>query len=185
VERVVTPVLNWIDGAERSAHSGQVFSKLSPSDGRLLSNVARSDARDIDEAVAAATRAFPSWAAQTPVRRGDLLHELALAMRSRRDELARTVADETGKSVKDAIGETDAAIAQGLFMAGEGRRWYGRTTTSAVVNRTPIIVRQRGQHSDRECRVEGVPRACLWQHRSAQGIRGCAARRHPIRPSRA
>lgn len=139
---MVTPVLNWIDGAERSAHSGQVFSKLSPSDGRLLSNVARSDARDIDEAVAAATRAFPSWAAQTPVRRGDLLHELALAMRSRRDELARTVADETGKSVKDAIGETDAAIAQGLFMAGEGRRWYGRTTTSAVVNRTPIIVRQ-------------------------------------------
>ena len=33
--------------------------------------------------------------------------------------------------MKDALGETDAAIEMGFFVAGEGRRFYGKTTTSA------------------------------------------------------
>ena len=41
-----------------------------------------------------------------------------------------------------APAETDAAIAQGEFMAGEGRRLYGRTTTSAVPNKWAMTVRE-------------------------------------------
>src|SRR3569623_2025643 len=44
--------------------------------------------------------------------------------------------------MKDALGETDAAVAQGLFMAGEGQRLYGRTTTSAVPNKYASTVRE-------------------------------------------
>jgi alpha-ketoglutaric semialdehyde dehydrogenase len=141
MERVVTTVSNWIDGAERPARCGEVFPKLAPADGRPNATVARSDERDVDDAVTAATRAFPAWAATTPVRRGELLHDLALAMRANRETMARVVAEETGKSMKDALGETDAAIAQGVFMAGEGRRMYGHTTTSAVANRTAMTIR--------------------------------------------
>ena len=57
-------------------------------------------------------------------------------------EVARIVADETGKSPKDARGETDGAIELGYFMAGEGRRFYGRTMPSAVPNRQAMTVRQ-------------------------------------------
>ena len=49
---------------------------------------------------------------------------------------------ETGKSLKDARGEVGAAIEMGFFISGEGRRFYGRTTTSAVPNRTAMTVRQ-------------------------------------------
>ena len=56
--------------------------------------------------------------------------------------MRRLVARETGKSLKDALGETDAAIEMGFFVAGEGRRFYGHTTTSAVPNKTAMIVRQ-------------------------------------------
>ena len=52
------------------------------------------------------------------------------------------MAHETGKSLKDALGETDAAIEMGFFVAGEGRRFYGHTTTSAVPNKTAMVVRQ-------------------------------------------
>ena len=52
------------------------------------------------------------------------------------------VARETGKSKKDALGETDAAIEMGFFVAGEGRRFYGQTTTSAVPNKAAMVVRQ-------------------------------------------
>ena len=45
-------------------------------------------------------------------------------------------------SLKAALGETGGAIAEGEFMAGEGRRFYGRTTTSAVPNKYAMTVRQ-------------------------------------------
>ena len=57
-------------------------------------------------------------------------------MREHRAAIADLVARETGKSQKDALGETDAAIEMGFFVAGEGRRFYGQTTTSAVPNKT-------------------------------------------------
>ena len=63
-------------------------------------------------------------------------------MREHRDAIATLVARETGKSKKDALGETDAAIEMGFFVAGEGRRFYGQTTTSAVPNKTAMVVRQ-------------------------------------------
>jgi len=63
-------------------------------------------------------------------------------LRVRRDEAAELVAAETGKSMELALGETDAAIEMGFFVAGEGRRLYGRTTTSAVPNRTVMATRR-------------------------------------------
>jgi aldehyde dehydrogenase (NAD+) len=92
--------------------------------------------------VEAAKAAQPAWAALTPVRRGDILRETAILMRAHREAIAAIVAQETGKSMKDARGETDAAIEMGFFVAGEGRRFYGKTTTSAVGNKAALIVRQ-------------------------------------------
>ncbi len=133
---------NFIDGQESAAAGGETFPKFNPATGETLCRVARSRDADIQRAVAAATRAQAAWADLTVVRRGDLLREAALLMRARQTDVAEIVALETGKSRKDALGETGAAIEMGMFVAGEGRRFYGRTTTSAVPNRTAITVRQ-------------------------------------------
>jgi len=52
------------------------------------------------------------------------------------EPLTELLALETGRSKKDARGEVNASIESGFFYAGEGRRFYGRTTTSAIPNRT-------------------------------------------------
>jgi alpha-ketoglutaric semialdehyde dehydrogenase len=52
------------------------------------------------------------------------------------------VAEETGKTLDLARGETDAAVEMGLFVAGEGRRSYGRTTTASMPHRTVLTLRQ-------------------------------------------
>lgn len=65
-----------------------------------------------------------------------------MRMRERRSELTTVVAAETGKPPKLAASETDAAIEMGFFMAGEGRRYYGRTTTSSTAHRTVMSWRQ-------------------------------------------
>ena len=135
-------VLNFIGGQECPAQSGEEYPKLAPATGRQLCAVARSRSADVNQALRAARAAQPSWADATPVFRGDLLREIALAMRAHQEEIACIVHSETGKSLKDARGETAAAIEMGLFVAGEGRRFYGRTTTSAVPHKRSMTVRQ-------------------------------------------
>jgi alpha-ketoglutaric semialdehyde dehydrogenase len=133
---------NVIGGAERAAASGETLEKLNPATGDLLSLVPRSGAEDVDAAVTAAAAAQPAWGRETPVARGAILRRIAQLLERDVEEIAAIVAAETGKSRKDALGETGGAIEQGYFMAGEGRRLYGKVTTSAVPNRQVTIQRQ-------------------------------------------
>lgn len=135
------PVMNLV-GPDWLQGSGGWIEKLSPHTGEVLSLVARSGAKDIDAAVLAARAAQPAWAAVPPVRRGEILHAVAMKLRERREEMVAVVAAETGKSPRDARGETDGAVALGIFMAGEGQRLYGRTTTSSAPSRRALTIRQ-------------------------------------------
>src|ERR1041384_2519868 len=142
VGAVPETVFNQIGSELLPASDGRTFTKKDPATGRMLCEVARSSAADVELAVAKAKAAQPAWAALTVVKRGDVLRGLALLMREHRDAIASLVAKETGKSKKDALGETDAAIEMGFFVAGEGRRFYGQTTTSAVPNKSAMVLRQ-------------------------------------------
>jgi aldehyde dehydrogenase (NAD+) len=135
-------IVNWIGGVEEEAIEGATFAKVSPVNGATLCVAARSGSEDIDRAVRVAREAQPAWAGLTPVGRGEILYEITRTMRRHKEEIARVVSLETGMSFKAASGETDGAIAQGEFMAGEGRRLYGRTTTSAVPNKYAMTIRQ-------------------------------------------
>jgi len=133
---------NVIAGEERPAAGGETFEKLAPATGDLISRVARSRAGDVDAAVAAAAAAAPAWGAETVAERGRILREIAKLLERDIEEVAAIVAAETGKAPKEARGEVGAAVEQGYFQAGEGRRFFGRTTTSAVPNRQAMTIRQ-------------------------------------------
>ena len=160
--------------------SGRSFEKVAPATGELLCRAARSDATDAAAAVGAARSAQASWAARTPVERGELVREIALALRARRDEAAELVAAETGKAPELARGEADAAVEMGFFVAGEGRRLYGRTTTSAMPNRTVLATRRPVGVAALivsfntplpNLRVEGLSRRLLWQRGRSEAVR--------------
>jgi len=133
---------NLIGGVSRLPQAGEWVEKHRPADETLLCRIPRSGANDVAAAVAAARAAQPAWAERTPVDRGDIVRELALLLRDRREEASAIVAEETGKPMELALGETDAAVEMGLFVAGEGRRSYGRTTTASMPHRTVMTVRQ-------------------------------------------
>jgi aldehyde dehydrogenase (NAD+) len=133
---------NVVAGDEQGAQSGATFEKLAPATGAVLSLVARSGREDADAAIAAAVAAQPDWAMRPVPERGVVLRRIAQLLERDREHIAAVVAAETGKSPRDARGETDAAIEMGYFVAGEGRRFYGRTTTSGIPNRQAMVVRQ-------------------------------------------
>jgi aldehyde dehydrogenase (NAD+) len=135
-------VPNLVAGEERSPAGGAWLDKSRPSDGGPLCRVARSGADDAAAAVDAALAAQSGWGARTAVERGDVVRAIAELLRERREEASELVAAETGKPLELARGETDAAVEMGLFVAGEGRRSYGRTTTASMPHRTVLTLRR-------------------------------------------
>ena len=138
----LTDVPNLVAGCDAVPRAGRFVEKLRPADGAPLCRFARSDAADVEEAIAAAAGARSAWAETTAVERGRLVREVALALHRSREEVAGLVLAETGKSRELALGEVDAAVEMGHFVAGEGRRLYGRTTTSSMPHRTVMSVRR-------------------------------------------
>lgn len=135
-------IQNWISGSEVPAECGKIFKKISPHNGEILFSVASSDHNDIQQAVNSARAAQPIWADVPAVQRGYLLHKICNALEEHQKLIAEIVALETGKSYKEAMGETAGAISLGRFYAGEGQRLYGKTTTSGAVNKYAMTVRQ-------------------------------------------
>jgi aldehyde dehydrogenase (NAD+) len=135
-------VPNLVAGEGRPPASGSWLDKARPADGSHLCRLARSGAEDAADAVDAARDAQGEWAARTPVARGDVVRAIAELLRERREEASELVAAETGKPLALALGETDAAVEMGFFVAGEGRRSYGRTTPASMPHRTVLTLRR-------------------------------------------
>jgi aldehyde dehydrogenase (NAD+) len=131
-----------IDGEARQAESGKTLEKRSPVTGEVLSLLPRSESADVEAAIDAATRAQPGWAARTAVDRGTILRRIAQLLERDAAHVAAIVAAETGKSHREALGETGGAIEMGYFVAGEGRRLYGKVMPSGVAHRHAMVVRQ-------------------------------------------
>jgi aldehyde dehydrogenase (NAD+) len=135
-------VPNLVAGQDRPAADGRWLDKTRPADGASLCRVARSGPEDVVVAVEAARATQAAWAARPTVERGDVVRGIAELLRERRDEASELVSAETGKPLALARGETAAAIEMGFFVAGEGRRFYGRTTTASMPHRTVMTLRR-------------------------------------------
>lgn len=135
-------VFHWINGKEAESERSKYIEKISPADGKVLSLVTCGNQEDVEKAVNIAEGKFTKWSETSVIERADMLRKAAFLMQERKEEIAEIVHLETGKSVKDALGEVGGAIELGFFYAGEGRRYYGKVTTSAIPHRMAMIIRQ-------------------------------------------
>jgi len=85
---------HWIDG--RRVSSTERFENLSPVDGSHLANVASGGQAEADQAVDAARRAFPAWAALGPEGRLPYLKRFAEGIRERAKDLAAVETMDNG-----------------------------------------------------------------------------------------
>jgi aldehyde dehydrogenase (NAD+) len=76
-----------IGGEWVPARSGSTFAVINPATGGELASVPRSGADDVDDAVTAASDAFPAWRDLSPSRRGQLLLDWAALCRSHAAEI--------------------------------------------------------------------------------------------------
>lgn len=102
-----------------------------PSDtSEVLGAFARGDAGSIDDAVASARAALPSWSKTSPQKRADLLEAVAAAIYADVDRLGEILAREEGKTLPEAKGEVTRAAQIFRFFSGEALRMRGERQPS-------------------------------------------------------
>ncbi len=84
-------------------------------------------AAQYEEAVTAAVTAFEQTRKLSSMERSRALHHIEDGIRTRREELARVIARESGKPIRDALGEVDRAILTFRLGAEEAERITGET----------------------------------------------------------
>ena len=93
--------LLWIDGRAVKAHGDAWFETFNPGSGQSICRVAQASDADVDDAVAAARRAFGEWKRMSGVARGRVLRALADKLREHRDELAELETLDGGKPIAE------------------------------------------------------------------------------------
>jgi aminomuconate-semialdehyde/2-hydroxymuconate-6-semialdehyde dehydrogenase len=88
---------NFIGGAFAEPRNGAYFDDVEPATGEVIASVPDSDAADVDDAVRAATAAFPSWSTTPAERRSRVLLRLADLIEENLEELARMESRDNGK----------------------------------------------------------------------------------------
>ena len=131
---------NWVNG-HIELTATDFFEKYDPHTGKVDAYVASSSEKETKAIISTACDAFPSWAAMTPIDRGQILDSWAREMKKKSKQLAAIVARETGKPPQDALGEVNGAIMQALYFSSEGMRLHGRSLTSSVQGKYTHTVR--------------------------------------------
>ena len=102
---------NYIGGQwTPAAAATDALDVTNPATGEVLARVPLSGSADLDAAVRAARAALPEWRAVAVIERARKLFALREGLEARREELARSVTTEMGKTIADARAEVGRMI---------------------------------------------------------------------------
>src|SRR4051795_3767353 len=117
-------------GAASMAGDGPPIVVRSPIDGSTLAEFGSASAHQVNAAIEAAARAFPTWRDMPAPARGELVRRIGNSFREHVEDLAMLVAWEAGKILPEARGEVQEVIDVCDFAVGLSRQLYGKTIAS-------------------------------------------------------
>lgn len=130
----------YIDGKWRA--SAKRFDVFNPANQEVIAHVPDFGAAETEEAVAAAHRAFPAWAAKAAKERAAIMRAWFDLMMGDLDRLARLISLEGGKPIAEAKGEAAYGASFVEWFGEEAKRAYGRTIPSTTATRRYVTIRQ-------------------------------------------
>jgi len=132
----------YIDGHWIAAADGTSFNISNPANGDLIGTLPNGGRDDAEHAIAAAARAFPSWAARTAHERSAILYRAWQLMLERKMTLAELMTREQGKPLKAAQNEVQYAAEFLIWFAEEAKRVYGESIPSARADQRFLVSHQ-------------------------------------------
>ena len=119
----------WIENSDtKEIHS------VNPTNGETIASVYESSIKDYETVVQKSKDAFEEWKKVPAPIRGQLVREMANALRDYKDPLGSLVSLEMGKIKQEGDGEVQEMIDIADFAVGQSRMLYGKTMHSERKN---------------------------------------------------
>ena len=113
----------FVDGVWKTLEN--TFDVTNPATGEVIAKVAKAGKKETEEAIAAATRAFPAWRAKTAKERSAILYRWYALIIENKTWLGQLMTSEQGKPLKEAEGEVEYAASFIQWFAEEAKRANG------------------------------------------------------------
>lgn len=131
----------YIGGKWVKSSSGKTFKSFNPATGKPIDTFQKGNAKDVNLAVKAARKAYKKYRLVPAPERGEILFEISHLLKQDKKRLGKLVTNEMGKQIKEGLGDVQEAIDVFEYMAAEGRRFFGHTTTSELPSKFAMTVR--------------------------------------------
>jgi len=117
-----------IDGKWHDAEDGRTIPVVNPNNGLAHGALARGNGRDINKAVAAASKAFHGpWGKMAALEKGRLIYRLGELILRNEDELSHLEANDVGKPLTQSRNDVRALARYCEFYAGAVDKTHGET----------------------------------------------------------
>ncbi|MGD0372183.1 MAG: aldehyde dehydrogenase family protein, partial [Candidatus Dormibacteria bacterium] len=137
------PILShWIDGRSVEVRTEQTAPVYDPATGAVIARVPRGGAAEVDAAVMAARRAFPAWRSMPLIARSQIFFAYRELIYRHREELARLITRDHGKTYPDAMGEVLRGLETIEFACGLPVHLAGINTPTVSTNVDSHTLRQ-------------------------------------------
>ncbi len=133
---------SWVDGRPLRAADGAQLTVTNPATGETVGRVPALGAAEVEQAIAAAARAFPAWRARTAKERARVLRRWSDLMLAHRDDLALLMTLEGGKPLAEAKGEVAYAASFLEWFGEEAKRIDGLVVPSHKAGAHIVVLRE-------------------------------------------
>ncbi len=106
----IVTLQNFINGRLVESSGTEFTNVQNPSHGTIIARTPHSTAEDVDQAVAAARKAFPAWMETPVLKRASILFRYKELLERHFDELVRLVTRENGKTIPESQGDVRRGI---------------------------------------------------------------------------
>ena len=118
VTQSLESIPHWIGGKAVRGEATAFSNVFNPASGEVTRRVPLDATKELDQAVAAATAAFPEWSNMPPLRRARVLFRFRDLLEKNLDRLAAVITSEHGKVLDDARGEVTRGLEVVEFATG-------------------------------------------------------------------
>lgn len=135
MQRVTEAEQMLIGGELVESAGGGWMDSISPVNEEVIGRVPVGTAEDVERAVVAAEKAWPEWAARTPMQRAEAMNRFADALAARADEILRVEVADTGNTIRPMrIIDVPTAVESLRYYAGLGPDLRGDTIPASRDN---------------------------------------------------
>ncbi len=128
---------NFIDGKLVDSSSGRTFENRNPANwDEIVGVFPKSNVEDLNKAVSAAKKVYPKWRSIPWPKRSEIMRRAAEIMIERKEASAQLMTREMGKVIKETRGDYQEGIDTALYAGTEGRKYYGYTLPSELMNKS-------------------------------------------------